>query len=169
MGRQRVIRAGIAECPFGECLIGESSLGICHLSLFDPGDSAESIREMQEEWPGAEIVWDHAQAAVLSQRIFSRNHPESWNVHVRGTPFQLRVWQALLGIPCGKVMPYGALAAGVGKPTASRATGSAVGANEVSFLIPCHRVTRADGSIGQYRWGAERKASILKWEAEGTI
>ena len=88
-----------------------------------------------------------------------------WKVHVRGTEFQLRVWRSLLRIGPGQVVSYSTLAAAAGNPKASRATGSAVGANPVSFLIPCHRVIRQDGDCGNYRWGAERKRAILAWEA----
>ena len=164
MGPQLRLRAGVAACPFGECLIAESSVGICHLSLFDAGRGDDSVRSLQAEWPGATITWDHARAAGLAGRIFSQDSGAAWDIHVRGTPFQIGIWRALVAIPSGQVVHYGALASAVGHPKASRATGSAVGKNEVSFLIPCHRVIRADGACGQYRWGAERKAAILKWE-----
>lgn len=169
MGRRRTIRAGIAACPFGECLIGESTIGICHLSLFDPGCSQVPIGEFQANWPGAAIEWDHAHAAKLATRIFSHDPGADWNVHIRGTPFQIRVWRALISIPVGQTVTYGSLSEAVGNPGACRATGSAVGKNEVSILVPCHRVIRADGSSGQYRWGAARKSAILRWEAETLI
>lgn len=169
MGRQLDIRAGIAACPFGECLIALSSIGICHLSIFDPGCSQQTVREFQSQWPGAAMTWDHTNAAKLARRIFSNDSGDAWNVHVRGTPFQIRVWRALRSIPAGQVTTYGALAAAAGNPEACRATGSAVGKNEVSILIPCHRVIRADGACGQYRWGAATKSAILAWEAARRI
>jgi AraC family transcriptional regulator of adaptative response/methylated-DNA-[protein]-cysteine methyltransferase len=168
-GAKMTIRAGIAHSPFGRCLIGETPRGICHLSFFDDDEEKRSIAEMGQEWPLAEILWDHTHATQLTSRIFSpeasAGSPTPWTVFVRGTDFQIRVWKELLKIPSGSTISYGELAAAAGNPKASRATGTAVGRNAISFLIPCHRVIHSDGSYGNYRWGIQRKRAVLAWEA----
>ena len=119
------------------------------------------------DWPLTTVEWNDAQAARISGEIFSPAAiPSSpWKLFVRGTPFQLRVWRALLRVPPGTLVSYGALAAATGNPHASRATGTAVGRNAIAFLIPCHRVIRETGIPGHYRWGSVRKRAILAWEA----
>lgn len=169
-GEGMTIRAGVAESPFGNCLIGESPRGICHLSFYNEGERDDAIREMRDEWPLAAITWDDEHAASLCRRIFSPAPPSStWKLHVRGTPFQLRVWRALLRVPPGALASYGMIATAAGNPQASRATGSAVGSNAISFLIPCHRVIRETGISGHYRWGAVRKRAILAWESATSL
>jgi AraC family transcriptional regulator of adaptative response/methylated-DNA-[protein]-cysteine methyltransferase len=165
-GDGMVIRAGIAESPFGHCLIAETPRGICHLAFFDDGGREHAFSEMQADWPLAKVVSDDRNAARIADGIFAAAPPASpWKLFVKGTPFQLRVWRALLRVPSGALTSYGALSAAAGNPNASRATGSAVGANPVSFLIPCHRVIRETGICGHYRWGAVRKRAILAWES----
>jgi AraC family transcriptional regulator of adaptative response/methylated-DNA-[protein]-cysteine methyltransferase len=161
------IRAGVADSPFGNCLIGEAPRGICHLAFFDEGGRRDAIAALKADWPLAEISWDDAHAAGSCGRIFTEPPDPSspWRLFVRGTPFQLRVWRALLEVPPGALVSYGKLAAAAGNPKASRATGSAVGRNAVSFLIPCHRVIRETGISGHYRWGALRKRTMLAWES----
>ena len=169
------LHAGIAVSPFGHCLIGETARGICHLSFFDPWDRDNAIAEMRAEWPLAAVVWNDGAAAILSESLFGRTPvavPSApWQVFVRGTPFQLCVWRALLRVPAGTLVSYGKLAAAAGNPQAARATGTAVARNPIAFLIPCHRVIRETGAIGHYRWGSVRKRAILAWEGvpgEGT-
>ncbi len=168
-GAEMTIRAGISDSPFGRCLIGETPRGICNLSFFDNEEEERSISEMSQEWPLAEILWDHDHATQLTSRMFApethAGSPTVWKVFVRGTDFQIRVWKELLRIPSGSTISYGELAAAAGNPKASRATGTAVGRNPISFLIPCHRVIHSDGSCGNYRWGIQRKSAILAWEA----
>ncbi len=166
-GAGMTILAGVAASPFGNCLIGESPRGICHLSFFDEGERDHAISEMNDEWPLAAISWDNDHAASLCGKIFSAAPSPSspWKLFVRGTPFQLRVWRALLRVPPGALASYGMIAAAAGNPRASRATGTAVGSNAISFLIPCHRVIRETGIPGHYRWGAVRKRAILAWES----
>lgn len=168
-GEGATLRAGIAKTAFGHCLLGEMPRGICHMSLFDEDDAAQSIIEMQAVWPQAKLVWDHSRAADLIGRIFARADSSEWSVYVRGTSFQVSVWNALLSIPVGECIGYGKLAAAVGKSKASRAVGSAVGKNEVSFLVPCHRVILADGTCGNYRWGPQRKRAMLEWEKADSL
>jgi AraC family transcriptional regulator of adaptative response/methylated-DNA-[protein]-cysteine methyltransferase len=165
-GAGLTIHAGFADSPFGNCLIGETARGICHLSFFERGDEDNAITEMRSDWPLASVVFNDENATRLASIIFASdiNPPSSWKLFVRGTPFQLRVWRALLRVPPGALVSYGKLAAAAGNPNASRATGSAVGGNAISYLIPCHRVIRETGVSGHYRWGATRKRAILAWE-----
>lgn len=156
------IRWGVSESPFGKMFLAESSLGITHLSFFD-GDEAESLDAVRGDFPKAKLARDEDFAGKMSKRIFSGKTADL-RLHVKGTPFQEKVWQALLEIPPGGVSTYGKIAAGLGMPGASRAVGSAVGANRISWLIPCHRAIRTDGGLGGYRWGAERKRSMLERE-----
>jgi AraC family transcriptional regulator, regulatory protein of adaptative response / methylated-DNA-[protein]-cysteine methyltransferase len=165
-GAGMLIRAGVATSPFGKCLIAENTRGICHLSFFDDEEREHAIAEMRRDWPLANVESDDANAARLAAMIFASAPPSApWKLYVRGTPFQLRVWRALLHLRPGTLMSYGKLAEAAGNPNASRATGSAVGGNAVSYLIPCHRVIRETGISGHYRWGAVRKRAILAWEA----
>jgi AraC family transcriptional regulator of adaptative response/methylated-DNA-[protein]-cysteine methyltransferase len=157
------VRAGIASSPFGHCLIGDSPRGICCLSFFDTADKNAATAELRDVWPLADVIWDPSHARALAADIFSSKLP--MQVFVAGTDFQVRVWRALMRIPVGQTIAYGGLAAVVGNPRAARATGSAVGANPVSFLIPCHRVILGNGNPGHYHWGADRKRAMLDWEA----
>lgn len=161
------LHAGVAASPFGPCLIAEATRGICHLAFFDPPDRVYAIAALRAAWPRAEVIWNDDHANRLAARIYdpARGPSAPWQVFVRGTPFQLRVWRSLLRVPPGSLVSYGQLAAAAGNPQASRATGTAVGRNPVAFLIPCHRVIRATGAIGTYRWGAERKRALLAWES----
>ena len=164
-GKGLHIRSGVADSPFGKCMIAETARGICHLSFFDAEEEHEAFTELRAEWPLAEIVHDNRFSTALIANIFDSKGGATWRLHVRGSAFQLRVWRALLAIPSGDLASYAKLAAMAGNPNASRATGSAVGSNPVSFLIPCHRVIRSTGIIGNYRWGGTRKRAMLAWEA----
>lgn len=163
--------AGIATSPFGNCLIGENPQGICHLSFFDDGNREIAIAEMKAEWPFAEISWNNTHATHLSEKIFTPapNSTSPFQLLVHGTPFQLQIWRSLLRIPHGALVSYSALATAAGFPNAARAVGSALGRNSISFLIPCHRVVRADGKPGHYRWGALRKRAMIAWEADSPM
>jgi len=159
------IRAGVARSPFGSCLIGQTARGVCHLSFFDGDEREAAFAEMRDDWPLASIVHDDENAAQLASQIFTQAASHApLQLFVKGTAFQLRVWRTLLKIQPGTLVSYGALAAASGNPKASRATGTAVGRNALSFLIPCHRVIRETGISGNYRWGVVRKRAILAWE-----
>ncbi|HVU08069.1 MAG TPA: methylated-DNA--[protein]-cysteine S-methyltransferase [Verrucomicrobiae bacterium] len=123
---------------------------------------------MQAQWPRARLRRDDAAAKQLANRIFHRATVKGTSAPlraiVRGTPFQVRVWRALLQVRCGTLVSYGVLADAVDKPAAARAVGSAVGQNSLAYLIPCHRVIRETGVLGDYRWGQVRKRAILAWE-----
>jgi len=165
-GEGMTICAGVAASPFGNCLIGETSRGICHLSFFDDADRDHAVSQINADWPLAVISWDDAFAASHCKRIFAPQAGAApLKLFVRGTPFQLQVWRALLRVPPGALVSYGALAAAIGNLSASRATGTAVGSNRIAYLIPCHRVIRGAGNLGHYRWGAARKHAMLEWEA----
>jgi AraC family transcriptional regulator of adaptative response/methylated-DNA-[protein]-cysteine methyltransferase len=165
------IVAGFAETPFGTCLIGKSPRGICHLSFVDSPDDVATFPEIQAAWPAAKVKRDDLIAQRLASDVF-RLSPNSkrvaLSVFVQGTAFQVRVWRALLQVPPGTLVTYGRLAAALGQPSAARAVGSAVAKNSLAYLIPCHRVIRETGVIGEYRWNPIRKRAMLAWES-GTL
>jgi len=166
-GKGWTIVAGFAETPFGACLIAESPRGICHLAFVDAGERDAAWAELEQNWPNAELRRDDSAAAKIAARIFTqrgRHSRRALRAFVRGTPFQLRVWRALMQVPPGRITSYGRLAARMGMPNAARAVGSAVGANSLAYLIPCHRVIRETGAVGEYRWGDMRKRALLMWE-----
>jgi AraC family transcriptional regulator of adaptative response/methylated-DNA-[protein]-cysteine methyltransferase len=159
-GAGQVVRFGFAETPFGRWLCAETGRGICHLEF---GESDEGLRE---SWGAATLTRDDAGAERVTKAIFSRDEKRGARLRafVRGTDFQARVWRALLRIPPGALVSYGQVADAIGQPTASRAVGAAVGANSLAYLIPCHRVIRETGVIGDYRWGPARKRAMIGWE-----
>ena len=162
------IAAGFAETPFGNCLIGESPRGICHLAFLDPGEEPAAMAELAEAWPRARLRRDDRMARRFAEVIFTRNtaaeSSPSLRVLVKGTAFQVRVWRALVQMQRGTLTSYGRLAGGLGMPRAARAVGTAVAQNAVAYLIPCHRVIRETGAVGDYRWGHDRKRAMLAWE-----
>lgn len=154
------ITAGFAETPFGWCCVGKGARGICHLSFVEH----ESFDELRRAWPAARLQRDDAMAQEVATLAFQRGHMQPLHALVRGTPFQLRVWRALVRVPTGALVTYGQLAAASGNARAARAVGTAVGGNPIAYLIPCHRVIRETGVVGQFRWGRERKQVMLGWE-----
>ncbi|RIJ41722.1 methylated-DNA--[protein]-cysteine S-methyltransferase [Pontibacter oryzae] len=154
------------NCAFGEYLVASTERGICHLHFYQ--DALAALDELQASWPNAAL---NEQAAAMHQQVADllqkRINPEQskLSLHLKGTPFQLKVWEALLRIPEGKFTSYATLAQHIGQPNASRAVGTAIGSNPVAYLIPCHRVIKSVGGIGEYRWGSERKMAMLGWEA----
>ena len=167
-GQGLVIRYGLADGPFGRALIGATEKGICWLSFAGCDDIAAQENEMKGDWPSARFERDDAYIAPLAARAFAfaANRPldKPLGLHVQGTNFQLKVWEALLKIPYGGLVTYGDIAEVVCSRKASRAVGAAVGANMISLLIPCHRVILSSGVIHNYRWGAARKKAILALE-----
>jgi AraC family transcriptional regulator of adaptative response/methylated-DNA-[protein]-cysteine methyltransferase len=169
-GSALAIRYGAHPTPFGPCFIATTSRGICALHFIEPGATGRHLDDLRRAWPGATLSRDRAGTAGLVRRIFGgagRTHAPGNGLAllVRGTPFQMKVWDALLRIPAGRVVSYRDLARRVGRVTAARAVGSAVGQNPVAYLIPCHRVIRSTGAFGEYRWGSARKKALLGWEA----
>lgn len=153
--------------PFGEAFLVASGRGVVRLTFPAAEGFEDELADFRSRWPRAEVARDERGTAKLARQIFGEREPDAGEILVRvqGTNFQLAVWKALMGIPSGRLVPYGAIAKAVGKPAATRAVGSAVGANPVAFLIPCHRVIRQGGVIGNYRWGSERKRAMIAWES----
>ncbi|MEE8138562.1 MAG: methylated-DNA--[protein]-cysteine S-methyltransferase [Thermoanaerobaculia bacterium] len=169
-GAGLTIRWGIHPSPFGSCLLAVTERGICGLEFLADRAPAAAADHLQARWSEAELRRAPRETAALLRRIFSSasDRPAGpLHLMVQGTNFQLQVWQALLRIPAGAVITYGELARQLGRPQASRAVGGAVGRNPIAYLIPCHRVIRAVGGLGGYRWGRERKQALLAWEAAG--
>jgi AraC family transcriptional regulator, regulatory protein of adaptative response / methylated-DNA-[protein]-cysteine methyltransferase len=161
------VRYGLHETLFGSCLVGVTDRGICYLSFAD-GEAADAgLSDLRRRWPRATVREDATGTREVARHIGCPRRPgdPTATVHLRGTNFQLKVWQALLAIPPGAAVSYGHVGAMIGQPTASRAIGSAVGANPIASLIPCHRVLRKTGGLGGYRWGEGRKVAMLGLEA----
>lgn len=167
-GERLTINYSFAESPFGNMLVASTAKGICHLSFAD--DETEAFRQLKTIFPKSVYrqITDKLQQDVL--HIFTRDwhDPKKIKLHLKGTDFQLKVWETLLKIPMGEVATYGDIANRLNNPKASRAVGSAVGDNPVAMLIPCHRVIRSSGLLGGYHWGTMRKTAILGWEAART-
>ncbi len=161
------IRYGIHATPFGTCLIAVTERGICHLG-FVQSSEGDAIDNLVADWKNARMVEDSRSTAPLVSAIFDANPGTPLHVHLRGTNFQLKVWEALLQVPTGSVTTYEGLAQRVGQPNASRAVGTAVGHNPIAVLIPCHRVIRKVGDFGNYRYGALRKKALLAREFMST-
>ena len=159
------IRYGLFPTPFGQCLLGLTDRGICHLGFVQTSEG-DAVDELIAYWHQAEIVEDHAATAPLVDSIFRLGQQPHSALHIllRGTNFQLKVWEALLRIPPGSVSTYEGLAARIGHPRAVRAVGNAVARNPIPVLIPCHRVIRKLGEFGHYRYGAVRKRALVAWE-----
>ena len=162
-GAGLTIRAGFHRSPFGDVLVGLTSRGICHLR-FVTDDRDAALAELEDEWPGANIVRDTAGTRDAATTAFGAGG-HSLDLYVKGTNFQVKVWEALIAIPPGDVLAYGDVARAIGQQNASRAVGTAIGSNPIAWIIPCHRVIRASGDIGGYRWSPERKRAMLAWEA----
>ncbi len=160
-----VLRHGIAATPLGDALFGWTPRGLCHLAFVDD-EAAAKLAILRADWPAADLVRDDAGAAELARRVFPAK-PEPGRLHLllKGTNFQIKVWEALLKIPPASLVSYGQLAGHLRIPRAARAVGSAVAANSIAWLIPCHRVIREDGDCSNYRWGVERKLALRAWEA----
>lgn len=163
------IRYGFATSPFGEALIAETSRGICHLSFRNEQSRERAVGEMQSDWSAATFHHSNHRAGQLAAEVFAPVRPNGsrrkLRAFVRATPFQLRVWRALLRVPSGNLVTYGRVSSAIAQPGAARAVGSAVGANPLAFIIPCHRVIRETGALGEYRWDRIRKRAMIGWEA----
>lgn len=168
LGKDLEVGYGFHATPFGECLLAVTSRGICSLAFVDEENRAEALRELLETWKAASLVENPAAGESIISQIFNQGGEQGrapLKVLLRGTNFQLKIWQALLRIPEGTAVTYSSLAKAVGHPQAQRAVGGAVGRNPIACLIPCHRVLRTSGDLGGYRWGTTRKRAILAREA----
>lgn len=160
------ISCGFQPSPFGDVLVAATPRGVCSLAFVAPDERERALGALREEWPRAQIVRDDAAAAPIAQGIFGAARGGGpIHLWVKGSNFQLKVWEALLRIPSGHLVAYRDVARAIGRPEASRAVGSAIAANPVALLIPCHRVIRASGALGDYRWGLARKATLIAAEA----
>jgi AraC family transcriptional regulator, regulatory protein of adaptative response / methylated-DNA-[protein]-cysteine methyltransferase len=167
-GAGLLMRYGFHVSPFGIALVMTTDRGLAGLAFCDPGGEREALADMTGRWPNAACVEDHAATAPYAARIFDPGRwrgEEPLRVVLIGTDFQVRVWEALLRIPLGRAKPYSAIAAEIGAPKASRAVGAAIGANPVSFVVPCHRAVGKSGALTGYHWGLTRKRAMLGWEA----
>ena len=165
LGQSLVIRWGLHDSPLGRVLLGATERGICWLS-FVSDDEAAVVDEFHREWRGATLVRDQAATADYVRRGFelAARSSEPLPLLLRGTNFQIKVWEALLRIPFGQLVSYQTIAEAIGQPRAVRAVGAAVGRNNVAWLIPCHRVVRADGEPGGYVFGTRTKRALLARE-----
>lgn len=165
-GQELHINYSFAESPFGTVIVASTAKGICHIAFVDEGEEI-AFEELKKRFPNA--VYKRFLDRIQQNAIFI--FTQDWSklaeikLHLKGTAFQLKVWEALLKIPMGGLTTYARLAATVQHPKASRAVGSAVGDNPVAFLIPCHRVIKSNGEMGQYHWSSQRKNAMLGWEA----
>lgn len=161
------IEYGLHDTPFGTALIGATTRGICWLSFLpSDGEPQVEINKMKQHWNNSLFHQDQLLTLSIIQQIFATATPSKQKLHVfvKGTNFQVKVWEALLRLPLGSVTTYQGIAQQIENPKAMQAVGSAVGSNHVAYLIPCHRVIRKDGVLGEYRWEATRKKSIIGWE-----
>ncbi len=162
------IRHGFHISPFGIALIMVTDRGLAGLAFCDAGGEKSALDDMMSRWPNANHVEDMAATLPYAARVFDPNRwrgDEPLRVVLIGTDFQVRVWQALMKIPMGKAVAYSDIAQDIGKPDANRAVGAAVGANPISFVVPCHRAVGKSGALTGYHWGLTRKRAILGWEA----
>lgn len=163
-GQNLDINYSYAESPFGKMLVASTSKGICHMTF---ADDEHAFTTLQKRFPNAKFtqIVDRPQQNALF--IFTKDWEKlnQIKLHLKGTDFQLKVWETLLKIPKGGLTTYGTIANHIHKPKASRAVGTAIGSNPVAFLIPCHRVIQSTGDLGQYHWGSTRKTAIIGWEA----
>ncbi len=164
-GENLTINYSFAESPFGNILVASTPVGICHISFAD--DEAAALKSLQDNFPNATYkqMVDLAQQNVLYFFTHDWSKLNQVKLHLKGTAFQLKVWESLLKIPMGHLSTYGAIAKNIQLPSASRAVGTAIGSNPVAFLIPCHRVIQSSGIFGGYHWGSVRKTAIIGWEA----
>jgi len=164
-GENLSINYSYAESPFGNILVASTSKGICYTAFAD--DEQEALKALQKKFPHA--VYNQMVDLIQQNALYIFTHDwEKLNtikLHLKGTAFQIKVWETLLKIPMGQLSTYGEIAEKMKSPKASRAVGSAIGDNPVAFLIPCHRVIQSTGNFGQYHWGSSRKTAMIGWEA----
>ena len=164
-GRDVEVSYGYGMTPFGEALLAWTERGICFLGFCHEEGRQHSWDNFNQQWPDANLTENDSGATRKLSEIFSESEPQQLKIWLRGSPFQLRVWEALLELPTGTHCTYGQLASFAGNANASRATGSAIGRNPVSWLIPCHRVINSLGTVGGYRWGTNTKRAMIGYEA----
>jgi AraC family transcriptional regulator of adaptative response/methylated-DNA-[protein]-cysteine methyltransferase len=167
-GEGLTIRFGFHPSPFGSALVMATERGLAGLAFADPGEERAALADMKARWPRAAYVEDSARTAVVAKRIFDQSQwqeSQPLRVVLIGTDWEVRVWEALMQIPMGRLTTYSDIASKIHKPAAARAVGAAVGKNPVSFVVPCHRVVGKSGDLTGYHWGITRKRAMLGWEA----
>ena len=167
-GENLLIHYSFAETPFGNILVASTSKGICYMAFAD--EQEQALEELRKHFSNAEFIQVVDMIQQNALYIFTHDWAKlnQIKLHLKGTDFQLKVWETLLKIPMGQLSTYGNIAAHIQNPKASRAVGSAIGDNPVAFLIPCHRVIQSTGTFGQYHWGSTRKKAMIGWEASRT-
>nr|WP_290935429.1 methylated-DNA--[protein]-cysteine S-methyltransferase [Haliscomenobacter sp.] len=162
------INYSFAESPFGNLIVASTNKGVCFMGFYE--DEPTAFAALQAHFPNAEfsrkLDMIQQNALFIFQNDWSKLH--EIKLHLKGTDFQLKVWETLLKIPMGQLATYGAIAQKIGNPNASRAVGTAIGSNPVAFLIPCHRVIQSTGTFGGYMWGPTRKTAMIGWEGAKT-
>jgi len=159
---------GFHPSPFGKALIVATDRGLAGLAFADPGKERATLADMRRRWPKANYVEDNARTGPIAQRVFNSRQwrqEQPLRVVLIGTDWEVRVWEALLQIPMGRLTTYSGLAGKVSTPAAARAVGAAVGKNPIAFVVPCHRVIGKAGALTGYHWGITRKRAMLGWEA----
>ena len=165
-GQGVTIEYGFHGCPFGDLLVLATDKGVCGLAFGDEGRDAEILADMKARWPKAKYRENAARTRTIADQIFDPQHNSGvLALHLIGTPWQIKVWEALLAIPSGKLVTYRTIAEKIAGPQSSRAVGAAVGRNPISWLIPCHRVLGSNGALTGYHWGVTRKRAMLAVEA----
>jgi AraC family transcriptional regulator, regulatory protein of adaptative response / methylated-DNA-[protein]-cysteine methyltransferase len=163
-GEQLNIAYSFSDTPFGNVIIASTAKGICYMAFIE--SEKKGYEDLRFNFPKAiyekKETLQHRSALSF---FVKHEEPAKLKLHLKGTDFQLKVWEALLKIPAGKLVSYGHISERIKAPKASRAVGSAIGSNPVAFLIPCHRVIQSGGNFGNYMWGPDRKAGIIGWEA----
>lgn len=164
-GKTLTIRYSFAQSPFGKILVASTDKGVCHLAFAE--SETEALHGLTEHFPNAHLHHGTDAFQENTLKVFTQNGQglEQVKLHLKGTEFQLKVWEALLKIPMGRLSTYGAIALQIENPRASRAVGSAIGDNPVAYLIPCHRVIQSSGVVGGYMWGPTRKTAMIGWES----
>ena len=167
-GENLAINYSFAESPFGDILVASTLKGICYMAFAD--NEQQALTPLQQQFSNAHF---RQRVDLIQQNalyIFTHDWSQLHQIklHLKGTAFQLKVWETLLKIPMGELSTYGKIAEEIHKPHASRAVGAAIGSNPVAFLIPCHRVIQSSGTLGGYHWGTTRKTAIIGWEAAKT-
>lgn len=164
-GKDLSINYTFTESTFGSLIVASTSKGICYMAFND--DEIIALTNLKHKFPNAffQRKPDLMQQHAISIFQYDWSKLPEIKLHLKGTDFQLRVWEALLKIPMGKLSTYGKIAGEIGNPAASRAVGTAIGSNPIAFLIPCHRVIQSTGNIGGYMWGSTRKTAIIGWES----
>ncbi|MBN4075477.1 MAG: hypothetical protein COA71_08640 [SAR86 cluster bacterium] len=164
LGKGLNIHYGFHSSPFGEYLLAITDKGICHISFVEHSEKAAEAA-FKAEWLLANVQHNPDLSAKTHQQLFSSNQTQEIKLLLRGTQFQIQIWQALLSIPFGAVSNYEKLAAAIGNSAATRAAASAIAKNKIAYLIPCHRVIRKIGESGEFRWGKNRKKILLAYES----